>query len=64
MSPLFAKHVDSDGKVMGVQAAEYSYQIKDWVRGLDFSAGDRIEFEALWIRKEEEEAPALSVVAS
>ena len=65
MSPLHAKHVDSDGNTMSVMQTDgYSYKLTDWLRGLKIEPGDRIEFAALHVRKEEEEAPALSVVSA
>ena len=63
MNPLHAKHVDADGKVMAVIATEYNFQLNDWLRGLRIQPGDKIEFEPLHVRKEEEVQPALSAVA-
>ena len=54
MSPLHAAHVDSDGNIMTVISANYSYQLNDWFRGLDLQPGDRVETAALHVRKEED----------
>ena len=62
--PFIARHVDSDGNVMAVKQVDYSYTLSDWMRSLTIEAGDRLEFDALHVRKEEEEAPALSVVSA
>ena len=65
MSPLHAKHVDSDGNILSVMQDDgYNFKRNDWLRSLSIRAGDRIEFNALHVREEEEEPKTLSVVSA
>ena len=64
MTPIYATHFDSADRIMSVVQADYSYKMSNWLNGLTFAPGDRIEFDAIHVRKDEEAAPALSAVAS
>ena len=60
--PLYALHKDADGKVLNTGSFDYNYKLQDWLKCLDFRAGDKVEFDAVLVRAEVE-APALSVAA-
>ncbi len=57
MTPLYALHKDSGGKVLTATSASYSYELNNWLRTLDIRAGDKVEFEACAERPAEDEAP-------
>ncbi len=68
MKPIYALHKDADGKVLSAASFGYSFQLNDWLKGLDVRAGDRVEFEEV-ARREIEAAtevdapPALAEAA-
>jgi hypothetical protein len=63
-APLYALHKDADGKVLDAGSFNYSYKLTDWLKTLDVRPGDKVEFDAVAVRADEVEAPALSVVAA
>lgn len=62
MKPIYALHLDSDGKVLDAGSFAYDFEMDKWLRALAISAGDSIKFEERAIRADEE-APALQAVA-
>jgi hypothetical protein len=60
--PIYALHKDADGKVLNAGCFDYSYELNDWLRALDVRPGDRVEFDAVAVRADDE-APVLSEVA-
>lgn len=62
-TPLYALHKDADGKVLDAGSFNYGFKLQDWLKSLDVRPGDKVEFEAIAVRADEVEAPALSAAA-
>ena len=51
--PIYAFHSNRDGKIMAAGAFDYGYKLNDWLKGLDIEGGDKIVFEPLHVRGED-----------
>ncbi len=55
--PLYGLHRDGGDKVISAGSFAHSFQLSDWLKGLDLRDGDFVEFHETKTRPEFEEVP-------